>query len=46
MALIHDEELLDAGATPVRREQHDRDVHGVITPTRWLFFAADPTRPT
>ena len=38
LALIHDEELLDAESTPVRREHHDRDVHGVITPTRWVFF--------
>jgi 5-formyltetrahydrofolate cyclo-ligase len=38
LALIHDDELLDAEATPVQRERHDRDVHGVVTPTRWIYF--------
>ena len=45
VALVHDEELLDAADTPVRREGHDRDVHGVITPTSWVFFTPDPSCP-
>jgi 5-formyltetrahydrofolate cyclo-ligase len=39
LALVHDQELLDAEATPIPREQHDAAVHGVITPTRWMFFS-------
>lgn len=42
VALVHDDELLDAEDTPVRRESHDRDVHGVITPSRWVFFTLPP----
>jgi 5-formyltetrahydrofolate cyclo-ligase len=38
VALIHDDELLDAEATPIMRERHDRDVHAVVTPTRWVHF--------
>jgi 5-formyltetrahydrofolate cyclo-ligase len=39
LALVHDEELLDARTTPIPREGHDIAVHGVITPTRWMFFS-------
>jgi 5-formyltetrahydrofolate cyclo-ligase len=39
LALVHDEELLDARTTPIPREHHDIAVHGVITPTRWMFFS-------
>lgn len=42
LALIHDQELLDAESTPIPREPHDVAVHGVITPTRWLFFSPSP----
>jgi 5-formyltetrahydrofolate cyclo-ligase len=38
LALVHDDELLDAAATPIPREGHDVSVQGVITPTRWMFF--------
>ena len=38
LALVHDREVLDAAATPIPREPHDVAVHGVITPTRWMFF--------
>jgi 5-formyltetrahydrofolate cyclo-ligase len=38
LALVHDSEVLDAGTTPIPREPHDLAVHGVITPTRWIYF--------
>jgi 5-formyltetrahydrofolate cyclo-ligase len=38
MALVHDEEVLDAATTPVPRDAHDVAVGGAITPTRWMFF--------
>ena len=38
LALLFDEEVLDATTTPVPREPHDKPVDGVLTPTRWLFF--------
>jgi 5-formyltetrahydrofolate cyclo-ligase len=41
LALVHDAEVLDAGTTPIPREPHDVGVHGVITPTRWMFFSPD-----
>ena len=43
LALVHDEEVLDAGTTPIPREPHDVGVHGVITPTRWMFFSPATT---
>lgn len=39
LALVHDQEILDADTTPIPREPHDIGVHGVITPTRWMFFS-------
>jgi 5-formyltetrahydrofolate cyclo-ligase len=39
LALVHDQEVLDAETTPIPREPHDIAVHGVITPTRWMFFS-------
>jgi 5-formyltetrahydrofolate cyclo-ligase len=39
LALVHDQEVLDAGTTPIPRERHDIAVHGVITATRWMFFS-------
>jgi 5-formyltetrahydrofolate cyclo-ligase len=39
LVVVHDQELLDAGTTPIPREPHDVPVQGVITPTRWMFFA-------
>jgi 5-formyltetrahydrofolate cyclo-ligase len=39
LALVHDQEVLDAETTPIPREPHDLAVHGVITPTRWMFFS-------
>jgi 5-formyltetrahydrofolate cyclo-ligase len=42
LALVHDAEVLDAGTTPIPREPHDVSVHGVITPTRWMFFSPVP----
>jgi 5-formyltetrahydrofolate cyclo-ligase len=44
LAVVHDAEVLDADSRPIPREDHDRPVHGVITPTRWMFF--DPPTPT
>jgi 5-formyltetrahydrofolate cyclo-ligase len=44
LALVHDQEVLDAETTPIPREQHDVAVHGVITPTRWMFFSPGPSR--
>lgn len=38
IALVHDDELLDAATTPVPREPHDRLVDGVVTPRRSLSF--------
>jgi 5-formyltetrahydrofolate cyclo-ligase len=40
LAVVHDEEVLDAVTTPVPREPHDVAVHGAVTPTRWLMFNA------
>jgi 5-formyltetrahydrofolate cyclo-ligase len=42
LALVHDPEVLDAETTPIPREPHDVSVHGVITPTRWMFFSPVP----
>jgi 5-formyltetrahydrofolate cyclo-ligase len=39
LALVHDQEVLDAVSTPIPREPHDLAVHGVITPSRWMFLA-------
>jgi 5-formyltetrahydrofolate cyclo-ligase len=41
LALLHDSEVLDATITPIPREPHDIGVHGVITPSRWLFFSQE-----
>lgn len=38
LAVVHDDEVLDGAATPIPREEHDVAVHGVLTPTRWMFF--------
>ncbi|WP_432520384.1 5-formyltetrahydrofolate cyclo-ligase [Kineococcus sp. SYSU DK006] len=40
LAVVHDEELLDAAITPLPSLPHDRLVHAVVTPTRWLWLAA------
>jgi 5-formyltetrahydrofolate cyclo-ligase len=37
LAMVHDEEVLDP-TTPVPSDPHDIAVHGVVTPTRWMFF--------
>jgi len=42
VALVHDEELLDAAAEPIPVEPHDVLVTRVATPTRWVFLAAQP----
>nr|WP_240897088.1 5-formyltetrahydrofolate cyclo-ligase [Kineococcus vitellinus] len=39
LAVVHDEELLDAAITPLPSLPHDRPVHAVVTPTRWLWLA-------
>jgi 5-formyltetrahydrofolate cyclo-ligase len=39
LAVVHDDEVLDSADTPIPREEHDIVVHGVLTPTRWMFFA-------
>ncbi len=41
LALVHDQEILDADSTPIPCEAHDVRVQGVITPTRWMFFRSD-----
>ena len=38
VALVHDDELLDAAVSPVPVLPHDRLVDAVITPTRWLWL--------
>lgn len=38
LAVVHDDEVLNAADTPIPREEHDVVVHGVLTPTRWMFF--------
>ncbi|GAA4991861.1 5-formyltetrahydrofolate cyclo-ligase [Kineococcus glutinatus] len=38
IALVHDDELLDAAVSPVPTLPHDRHVDAVITPTRWLWL--------
>ena len=38
VALVHDDELLDAAVSPVPTLPHDRRVDAVITPTRWLWL--------
>ena len=39
LAVVHDEELFDAAVTPLPVLPHDRPVHAVVTPTRWLRLA-------
>lgn len=36
VALVHDDEVLDAGVRPVPAEEHDVRVSHVATPSRWL----------
>ncbi|MGI4894364.1 MAG: 5-formyltetrahydrofolate cyclo-ligase [Janthinobacterium lividum] len=38
LAVVHDEELLDAAVSPLPSLPHDRPVHAVATPTRWLWL--------
>ena len=40
LALLHDDEVLDADVDPVPAAGHDRLVDGVLTPTRWMWFSA------
>lgn len=40
LAVVHDEELLDAAVSPLPTLPHDRLVQAVATPTRWLWLAA------
>ncbi|PRY12967.1 5-formyltetrahydrofolate cyclo-ligase [Kineococcus rhizosphaerae] len=40
VAVVHDEELLDAAVAPLPTLPHDRLVQAVVTPTRWLWLAA------
>jgi 5-formyltetrahydrofolate cyclo-ligase len=44
LAVLHDQEVLAASSTPIPREPHDIGVHGVITPTRWMFFVPGLSR--
>ncbi|MEZ0491267.1 5-formyltetrahydrofolate cyclo-ligase [Kineococcus sp. TBRC 1896] len=39
VAVVHDEELLDAAVSPLPALPHDRLVRAVVTPTRWLWLA-------
>ncbi|PPK97289.1 5-formyltetrahydrofolate cyclo-ligase [Kineococcus xinjiangensis] len=38
VALVHDDELLDAAVSAVPTLPHDRRVDAVVTPTRWLWL--------
>jgi len=40
LAVVHDEELLDAAVSPLPMLPHDRLVQAVATPSRWLWLAA------
>jgi len=40
VALVHDDELVDAAVAPLPVLPHDRPVQAVVTPTRWLSLAA------
>ena len=40
LAVVHDDELLDAAVSPLPMLPHDRLVHAVATPSRWLWLAA------
>ncbi|WP_337059238.1 5-formyltetrahydrofolate cyclo-ligase [Kineococcus sp. G2] len=40
VALVHDDELFDAAVSPLPVLPHDRPVHAVVTPTRWMPFTA------
>jgi 5-formyltetrahydrofolate cyclo-ligase len=49
LALVHDDELLDAGGSPIPAEPHDVPVAGILTPSRWMFLrpgrSSDPVSP-
>lgn len=40
LAVVHDDELLDAAVNPLPVLPHDRLVQAVVTPSRWLWLAA------
>jgi 5-formyltetrahydrofolate cyclo-ligase len=40
LAVVHDDELLDAAVSPLPTLPHDRLVQAVATPSRWLWLAA------
>jgi len=40
IAVVHDDELVDAAVAPLPVLPHDRPVQAVVTPTRWLWLAA------
>ncbi len=40
VAVVHDDEVLDAAVSPLPVLPHDRPVQGVVTPTRWLWLLA------
>ncbi|WP_328295137.1 5-formyltetrahydrofolate cyclo-ligase [Kineococcus sp. NBC_00420] len=40
LAVVHDDELLDAAVSPLPVLPHDRLVQAVVTPSRWLWLAA------
>jgi 5-formyltetrahydrofolate cyclo-ligase len=40
LAVVHDDELLDAAVSPLPVLPHDRLVQAVATPSRWLWLAA------
>lgn len=43
LALVHDEEVLDAVSGPVPAGPHDRLVTGIVTPTRWIWLVRPPS---
>ncbi|WP_432573713.1 5-formyltetrahydrofolate cyclo-ligase [Kineococcus sp. SYSU DK005] len=40
VAVVHDDELFDAAVSPLPVLPHDRPVHAVVTPTRWMPLTA------
>lgn len=40
LAVVHDDEVLDAAVQAVPDEPHDRLVDGVVTPSRWMWLTS------
>jgi 5-formyltetrahydrofolate cyclo-ligase len=46
VAVLHDEELLDAAVEPVPALPHDRHVDAVLTPSRWVTIPVTSSPPS